>query len=99
MAENQILGLLSLALLILYAVVKDIAVPLLRRRNARNAHDRNPNPVGESLAELKADLRGFREKEDVRWEEQQKKNERYEKHFGQIFARLDAGSRDGESAA
>jgi len=79
-------GALSLALIILYILVKDVTVPLLRRFNNR----RNPPPANKDfLAELEA----FKARTEARFEEQQRTNERLEANVRRIFERLDAEKR------
>jgi len=80
MNEHLTSGVVSLVLLILYLVIKDITIPLLRRR--QNSHQISSNP-----GELKAVIAKY----DAKWEEQGRVNERVDRNINRIFQRLDEG--------
>jgi len=75
---------LSLALLILYVLVKDVTVPLVRRLNHKSS-----NP-GTSTGELSHEFSSFRAEVRAQREEQLRVNERLEGNVHDLFRRLDA---------
>jgi hypothetical protein len=75
-------GAVSLVLLILYLVIKDITIPLLRRR--QNSDHSSNNPSGSS-----GELKAVTAKYDAQWDEQRRVNDRVDKNITRIFERLD----------
>jgi len=77
---------MMLVLIVLYILIKDVTVPLIRRlqtgRNMRN----NGNPGTSSSGELHV----FMAESQARWDEQRRTNERFEGNLRRVFERLDA---------
>lgn len=77
---ENLAGLLALTL---YIVIKDVVVPLMRRRNHRNA-----NP-GTSTSELDREFSAFRAEVRAQREEQLRVNEGFKDNIRRLFERLD----------
>lgn len=87
MDEFSIKGLVGLLGLVLYIVVKDLTIPLLRRWQ-NNRHP-SSNPANAGLAEIRGDLKAAISKFDAQWEEQKRVNVHVEKNITRLFERLD----------
>ena len=83
MTEPSMTNLAGLLALVLYIVVKDALIPLMRRRNHKNG-----NP-GISLGQLSEKFSAFPGAVRAPHDEQLRVNERLEGNIGRIFERLD----------
>lgn len=80
----ELKNLSTLLVLLLYIVIRDITIPLLRRRqNNRHAGHTAGNP------ESSGSLEAVTAKYDAQWAEQWRVNERVDKNVARIFERLD----------
>jgi hypothetical protein len=76
--QGHLPGLLAIALLVIYVLVKDIVVPLLRSRRTNN----NPYPGHAAYAALDALV-------EEHHQEQLRINTRFEQNFRRLHERID----------